>query len=296
MATTPPSGEALTRALVRFDYRCSLPVAAAFLASPTTAVPGIDAGADDQRMWIGGHTADHDSGHGASVRHIAETAAALAARTAHAGGQYLDLDASPQTWLKVVRSGWREVVFGPDLLWGAPRVALEGPLGAVEAATFIAAWRADPALTYPTFLTTPAGAPVFVDGTRRRVLLSGRDAGAVPAPEGPCVPALTAAEDIAARLGGQVRRVSQSPVDLAWSVTVTVPGLEQLPVMVRFTVHGGSYQLTRSALQVLQVTQEPCDDSLPAGFTWAHAGPLRCLVHKASGVVTEPTPAAGLPL
>lgn len=109
----PPSREQILAAVARLLP--NRPQLTAFhLATPIDVAATVEVGrAGALWSWRGSSSAHRDP---------TAAAAALAALNWRDSDEFLDLAASPFAWLKPVRSGSGTVVFGMDVLFGAPPV------------------------------------------------------------------------------------------------------------------------------------------------------------------------------
>lgn len=129
-----------------------LGAAAAFLVSPAECLPGLACGATEDVVWVA--DAEVALPERAELMAISE-AAARAALNAGVGTSTW-LREPRATWLKAVRSGAYRVVFGPEVLWGLPRLQLTDGVTLSAAEELVATW-----------LQTPAGEPVATSGVVR---------------------------------------------------------------------------------------------------------------------------------
>jgi hypothetical protein len=117
-SVTPPTAVALRAAVARLPRPVSVRTAALHLATPVSEAVGIAVRATDDgwryRQCVVAATSDPYT-----------DAAVLAAAGHRHEDTYLDLDATPDNWVKVRRSGCRRVAFGTDVLFGAPLVVLD---------------------------------------------------------------------------------------------------------------------------------------------------------------------------
>ena len=166
---SPATIDQLTRAVRRVELACDVPTAAVFLASPIACLPGAVAGAavmeDRVRMWV----RDTALECGDSV----ESACAAALAAAHSarvdGDMFLNPDADPSSWFKLIQSGTRRRVLGPSVLWGLPRLHAEVGVALSQIATWVHLARTGAEVMPPALVA--AGTPFFVDTDGAEVVL-----------------------------------------------------------------------------------------------------------------------------
>lgn len=153
---TPPSTEAVARALGRLPQAASRRAAALHLALPVGEVPGIAVRRAEGRLRYRGVVVAE------STDAVADAVAVVAA--GHTGDDtYLELDGEPLGWLKLVRSGNRRVLFGTDVLFGAPLVSIEDGVPASVATEMFRRHLAGE-LAGPPVVDFVGGVSVLVDG------------------------------------------------------------------------------------------------------------------------------------
>jgi hypothetical protein len=235
VTTTPvaPSFAALRDALVSHDFVGPLSAVAAFLASPVTAIPGLACGSDGRNLWMRGVSAPA----GATISDHAAAAVSLAQRTGREGDQYIDLSQDPTLWFKFVPTGAHMMAFGPDLLWGLPRVfACEGVTQA-QTAEVIEILRSQDALELPLMLAVGS---VAVAGDSKRVELT--SLAAAPAPVERALPvqarAQAAAEHMAELTGAELLSVTPGRDADDWVATLLLAGRH---LRGRVTLRGAVY-------------------------------------------------------
>ena len=164
--TRPPSPAALERAFARLPRDITVS-GALHLALPLNEIPSVSV------RHAGGRYSYRQA-----TCHAGAPPAAVAARLAALGhrsqDQYLDLDGDPLSWLKVLRSGARQVAFGVELLFGGPRISLAADLPAAAADAALAAWWAGKLVDPPGLLATRWG-HLLVGGSRWAWQLVGAD-------------------------------------------------------------------------------------------------------------------------
>ena len=269
-STTPPALTALLDALGRLPAGTPRRAALMHLATPTGVVGGVGV------RFVGGRYSYRGYSRAAGGDDAVTVAADVLAvvRAGHRDADtYLDLSAVPCRWLKVARSGFRQVAFGSDVLFGGPLIQLDATFGPTEAAAL-----AERVLEATLAGTLEDGDRVVVDGALAVVQLS---EGAVVVTDlaadeeftaqladsrGPAVHAarvgtslatLLAAEQMDLRAAG-----SRLPGSADFAVELKLPGGWTATVPV--TVAPGAELVGVDADQVLSAPEEP----LPAGFSW----------------------------
>lgn len=155
---SPPSADQLQRALDLLPIAPDVHAAAAVhLATPVDAPVGMATWLEEGAWHYRGHRV-------AGLSDPVTTALALA----HAGhtpdSRYHDLDCDdPASWCKLVRSGSRQMLFGSDVLLGAPTVAAAADVPARAIFQALRLWLTDPTFRPPTVVTLPEGA-CLLDG------------------------------------------------------------------------------------------------------------------------------------
>jgi hypothetical protein len=153
----PPSGKQIRAALRRLPCDPGL-AGALHLALPVGEVPSIAVR----------HTGQGFTYRGQLVR-PRQDYADLAAEVARAGHMpsdcYLDLSGAPSGWAKVLRTGTKKVMFGAQLLFGAPRILLEPSLGEAVGIAILETWLDGSILALPSIVTVGTER-VLVAGTR----------------------------------------------------------------------------------------------------------------------------------
>lgn len=235
----PVSGDRLERAAARLpavDERVLL-----HLALPVDAVVGLHA-----RSVRGGW--EFRGGY-AAFGADAAAVALLAALTHRDGDRYLDLDAEPDEWVKVLRSGVHHYQFGPELHTGGRPRQLGNPGPAVGGNR--------------TAASAASGVPDAAAGTQT-------DPSPLPADVPMLLRQLTgyAPVSVTAASGGGICRLD------AGSAVLEVP----------YQAHGGAVLIGVPAAEVLRTR-----DRRPIPDGWCHAGISRLdgrpvLLHAAGGV------------
>lgn len=168
--STAPTAAQVTGALTRLPGAPDQARAALHVALPVTAAVGPDAWAADGRVHFRGFSEPLAEDAPSSV-------ARLARRAQRPADTFVDLTAEPHTWVKVLPSGARRVVFGTDVLFGTPLASLED--GVEEGAALEWAQLCSGSSVPDLPLVLPSG--VMVDGNRGRAVLRGA-AGRAPWP------------------------------------------------------------------------------------------------------------------
>jgi hypothetical protein len=157
--TQPPSAEQISLALGRLpnyprDEAQAL-TRALHLALPADEIPLMVVTRESDGLHYRGTVIPEGDG-------VAE----VASRVARAGWRrddlFLDLDAEPSSWIKVVRSGSRRIAFGARLLFGTPELSLEDGVPE-EVAYAVVQLAIDQAVQAPQILFL-SSEPVLLDG------------------------------------------------------------------------------------------------------------------------------------
>jgi hypothetical protein len=221
VTTTPvaPSFAALRDALVSHDFVGPLSAVAAFLASPVTAIPGLACGSDGRNLWMRGVNAPA----GATISDHAAAAVSLAQRTGREGDRYIDLTQDATLWFKFVPTGAHTLAFGPDLLWGLPKVFAREGVTEEQTAEVIGVLRSQETLELPLMLAVGA---VGVSGDTKRVELT--SLASAPAPVEHALPvharAQAAGEHMAELTGAELLSVTPGRGADDWVATLMLSG------------------------------------------------------------------------
>lgn len=264
----PPPPDAVLAALRRLPGAVSSPAAAVLhLATPVHVAVGVEARAANGWFTVRTHSvAALEPGLVEMVR--AATAASAAAH--EDGDEYLDLSGDPSTWVKVLRSGFRRVAFGADVLFGGPLTTVEDGVSDQDVRDWVRLW-ATGACSLPTVM--PGGA--IADGSPVRAVLRQHDRPPVEAPVGQAGP--RALDRLAAqavtRFGDQLgathttheRTGSRFPGTAGYVAQVSLPGWEG---MFPLTV-SSSTQLAGVPLGEVAPGPHALPVDLPVGFSVA---------------------------
>lgn len=226
-ALAPPTPETVRAALSRLPAGVPQLAAAVHLALPADEVPGIAVVAGARVLRY----------RGAIVRSVgdpATVAAQLALAGHRVGDRYLDLDEDPLRWCKLIRSGSRRILFGTDVLFGAPGIALETGVDDDAAYRALSAHLTGELGAPPAVLGTEAGS-VLVDGAPASIVL--RPAVAIaPRVASPCqtplneltaelqelLAATSATQVVLTTTGGVVRAEVLCDLAAGWEAIVPV--------------------------------------------------------------------------
>ena len=155
--SSPPSGKQIRAALRRLPRDPGL-AGALHLALPVGEVPSIAVRHTGRGLTYRGQLVPPRPDY-----------ADLAAEVARAGHMpsdcYLDLSEEPDGWVKVLRTGTKKVMFGAQLLFGAPRILLEPSLTEDAGIAVLKTWLDGSILAPPSIVTVGTGR-VLVAGTR----------------------------------------------------------------------------------------------------------------------------------
>lgn len=265
-----PSVTELLDALERLPAGTPRRVALMHLVTPASVVGGIGV------EFSGGRYSYRGFARAANGDDAVTIAGDLLA-VVHAGHRptdtYLDLTGSPTGWVKVLRSGFRQVAFGTDLLFGAPlvQIAADVPAGAAAqlAAGVVEQWQAG--TLHDGMQLTAAGRSVRASvGEDVVALHSERTAAETPAPwsdpRGAAVHAATVGTSLATLLGAEDMELSTVGSRMAGStdfeVALALPG--GWSAVVPVTVAPGAELIGVDTDQVLASPEE----TMPEGFTW----------------------------
>lgn len=164
--TTPPSAAQLRQALDLLEIHGPARADAALhLALPVDAPLGMAA-------WLESGVWHYRSATRPATSDPVADARALAAAGHREGDRYHDLSRrDPLSWCKLVTSGTRQVLFGSDLLLGAPAVSASAEVPAAAVRQVVREWLADPEMTLPALVTTEQGS-FPVEGTNAWMAVS----------------------------------------------------------------------------------------------------------------------------
>lgn len=259
-SSQPPTAPAVRTALARLRAQGRQPgsdrLAALHLALPVDAIPAL-------AVDVAGAGLRH---RGAEVPLTADVSgdAVSLAQAAHAGDEtYLDLDADPANWVKVLRSGQWQIVFGTDLL-GLPALMLDPGLGradAVEAARVLLSY---PNLGLPAVLPLPSGM-VLVDGDDKAVFVRSVSGAAPVVETRGLVDVDGVRAEVETLLGARdsrTVRLHAEPGSEVVEYVLTLDGGWQALVPATVTEHGAVVGVPRDRIALAVAV-----DGLPDGFT-----------------------------